>query len=577
MKREPDRVFPRRIVLRIMVICLLGLLGSAGQVEAILSIVESKHNLSVTGPGIIKGVNEGEICIFCHTPHRAQSVGVLWNREDSTATYIPYDSSTIQTTIGQPTGASRLCLSCHDGTIALGAVGSRATEIQMTKRFLDLGPAALGTDLSDDHPVSFVYDTTLSTLNPEYRDPSLLTGEVVLDANNELQCTTCHDPHDNMNGKFLRVYNAFSALCLTCHQKAGWPLSSHANSPAQWNGTLPDPWPHTDFITVNNNACENCHRPHGAGGHARLLNRYLEEENCTPCHNGNVAALNIEAEFSKPSAHPVANTAGIHDPNEDYLTVSRHVECADCHNPHQVNNTIASAPNVSGRLAGVSGIDSTGLVVSDASFEYEICFKCHGDSAQGFAPVPRQILELNKRLQFDLSNPSSHPIEGPGQNPNVPSLLPQYTTASVIYCTDCHNNDSGPGAGGFGPAGPHGSVNPYLLEREYLTDDNTVESPSTYALCYKCHDRTSLMTDQSGFPHSLHVQTNNTPCSACHDPHGISNSQGNSTNNSHLINFDTSIVLPTGMNSGPIFEDLGTFTGRCFLKCHMQVHSPKSY
>src|ERR1035437_9987520 len=69
------------------------------------SIVNSKHNLSVTGPGSIRAVSEEEICIFCHTPHRGRTDAALWNRLDSTASYIPYNSPTLKAQPGQPTGA----------------------------------------------------------------------------------------------------------------------------------------------------------------------------------------------------------------------------------------------------------------------------------------------------------------------------------------------------------------------------------------------------------------------------------------------------------------------------------------
>ncbi len=542
-----------------------------------MSVVDSKHNLSVSGPGTIKAISEGEVCVFCHTPHKAQGVGLLWNKRDSTATYIPYSSTTIQTNIGQPTGASRLCLTCHDGTIALGDLGSRLLEIDMTQRYLDSGPAALTSDLSDDHPISFVYDSYLSIVNPEFKNPSLLIDEVKLDKNNELQCISCHDPHNNANGKFLRVVNSSSALCLKCHQKTGWSSCSHNLSTSTWNGIAPDPWKHTEWTTVAENACENCHRPHSAGSQERLLNEYAEENNCFPCHNGNVAALNIESQFSKLSFHPVASTAGIHEPKENFLTVQRHVECMDCHNPHQVNSSEASAPNVKGVQMGVTGVNAQGVPVKTASYQYEICFKCHGDSAEGTTAVPRQIRQLNRRLQFDLSNPAYHPVEGPGRNPNVPSLLPGYTTASVIYCTDCHSNNNGPGAGGSGPAGPHGSQNPYLLERQYIMNDYTSESPDNYALCYKCHDRNSILGNESFARHYFHIVRQNAPCAICHDPHGISSSQGNAVNNAHLINFDTSVVSPERMSGELKFEDLGTFKGRCYLRCHGRNHRGFSY
>jgi hypothetical protein len=151
-----------------LVVLTLVLFFSAGESGAAMSIVQTKHNLSVSGPGTIRAVSEAQVCIFCHAPHNAESVGILWNRQDPTVIYDTYQSTTVQTSIGQPTGTSRMCLSCHDGTIALGAVSSRASNIAMTQQFLDSGPAALTTDLRDDHPISFVYDTSLSSTNPEY-------------------------------------------------------------------------------------------------------------------------------------------------------------------------------------------------------------------------------------------------------------------------------------------------------------------------------------------------------------------------------------------------------------------------
>src|SRR4051812_41640981 len=98
------------------------ILAQATQADTILA---SKHDLSVAGPGTIKAVTESEVCIFCHTPHRAGQ-SPLWNHTLSAATYIPYSSSTTKAAIGQPTGASKLCLSCHDGTVALGMAGTRS-------------------------------------------------------------------------------------------------------------------------------------------------------------------------------------------------------------------------------------------------------------------------------------------------------------------------------------------------------------------------------------------------------------------------------------------------------------------
>lgn len=85
-------------------------------------IRDSRHNLSSGGLGDIKTDETSMVCIFCHTSHHSASTAPLWNREDSSVVYSLYDSSTLLSTPDQPDGASKLCLSCHDGTIALGRV-----------------------------------------------------------------------------------------------------------------------------------------------------------------------------------------------------------------------------------------------------------------------------------------------------------------------------------------------------------------------------------------------------------------------------------------------------------------------
>jgi len=127
------------------------------------TVLGSKHDLSVGGSGPIKATSESEVCLFCHTPHRGTGATPLWNHTLSQATYTPYSSSTAKATIGQPTGSSKLCLSCHDGTVALGMVNSRPTPIQLSGGVYTMpaGKSNLGTDLSDDHPVSFTYDNAL--------------------------------------------------------------------------------------------------------------------------------------------------------------------------------------------------------------------------------------------------------------------------------------------------------------------------------------------------------------------------------------------------------------------------------
>ncbi len=566
----------------------------AGNASADTTIVNTKHNLSTSGPGPVKALTESQICVFCHIPHHGLGQSSA-NRPDPTATYQPYNSPTLASQPpGAPTGASRVCLSCHDGTIAVGQ-----TVASGTIGMINVGPGGtipagsgnVGTDLRKTHPVSFRPALSVELRTPPPGDP------VALDKGGAVQCTSCHDPHrdliDPVQGKFLVKPNRASALCLSCHAIPAWTANnaSHQSSTKFYDSTL---GAHTKYTTVSDNGCESCHRPHASATDTLLL-KGIGTQVCLQCHNGRVADKNIGAELAKPYVHgPMAGDPSIHSAAEGpgsstkplpeaRLTQQRHAECADCHSAHASFAQTASAPSVSGSLFGVWGIDRTGSKVSPARYEYEICFKCHGDSAnkpsypQPPETVTQVIPDTNLRRQFDLSAPSFHPVEGPGRGTSVPSLIKPLSEASTIYCSDCHASESGPGAGGTGPRGPHGASYRHILERNLITADKTIESPDAYALCYKCHERLKLLSDQSTFKlHKSHVVDDRTPCTACHAWHGVSLMQGNEINNAHLINFDVSIASPS--RTGQLrYTSAGSGHGNCSLTCHGTDHNNSSY
>ncbi len=175
-----------------------------------------------------------QICIFCHTPHNANVEGgaPLWNRRFSTETFSRYSSGTLQirlnsaartpakyddtsTPAWQPDGSSKLCLSCHDG-VATGTADSLPHGLGDV---LNGGPIAMaGSDVisgiasfnpstnkmkTGHHPVSFVYDANVlgAITKPSYTLPptSGALAVVKLDKNNKMQCTTCHDAHQNQS------------------------------------------------------------------------------------------------------------------------------------------------------------------------------------------------------------------------------------------------------------------------------------------------------------------------------------------------------------------------------------------
>ena len=186
---------------------------------ALAAITGTSHDFSGAGWNSVSG----EICIVCHTPHNADSTvttAPLWNHEVTTATYSVYTSDTLNATTGQPDGVSLLCLSCHDGTVAIDSFAGNTGSIFIT------GDADVGTDLRDDHPISFVWtdagigaeDNGLNSVT----DASGLGGTIDEDMlfGTKMQCASCHDAHGVATVPYFLVKsNAASDLCLTCHNK----------------------------------------------------------------------------------------------------------------------------------------------------------------------------------------------------------------------------------------------------------------------------------------------------------------------------------------------------------------------
>ncbi|MCX7015113.1 MAG: cytochrome c3 family protein [Candidatus Sumerlaeota bacterium] len=169
-----------------------------------------------------------QICIFCHTPHDADLTvtdAPLWNHQVTSKVFVVYNSPTMDASVGQPQGASRLCLSCHDGTVAVDSYGGKSGSI-----FLG-GKVAVGADeLNNDHPISFTYDDALAALDgglfPPSSTPSGLGNTIRHDLliADQLECSSCHDVHNGpaaaaVNDNLLVITQVQSQLCLTCHNK----------------------------------------------------------------------------------------------------------------------------------------------------------------------------------------------------------------------------------------------------------------------------------------------------------------------------------------------------------------------
>ena len=543
------------------------------------SVVNSKHDLSTFGPGPVRAVEESQVCIFCHTPHNASPAAPLWNRHNPVTHYRIYRSTTTDARIGQPGPSSKMCLSCHDGSIALGLTLDRplTDPIRMTHPFLPSGPSNLTNDLSDDHPIGFRYDRVLSNRDPQIRPPQLVDHRIKLGERGELECVACHEPHNNELGNFLRITEREGAICVTCHDLDGWRTSSHATSSRSvpvvaTNGEqLP-------YRSMADNACRSCHTSHGAPQRERLLYDRASRL-CVACHDG-ISAPDVLGVMNQRYGHRINWAFEQRRPAEARLHVRRSVECADCHNPHAVmpnplggsRRLDGSEPLVPPALRDVPGVSLAGLPVSSARFYYEVCFRCHSDRPVIVSGrIVRQRDTLGDiRRQFLPTAASAHPVAFPSRDTSeVPSLLPEYRRSGFISCQDCHNNPDSIAEGGAQINGPHSSRFDHLLAARYETRDFTIESAQTYDLCYRCHDRTSILNGDSFSRHRNHIIRGRTPCSACHDPHGVS---GSTAQHGHLINFDVSIV-----GGRRFYADTGRYSGTCTLTCHGVDHVNFTY
>ena len=582
------------------------------------------HNFAPTGISPVTGARP-DTCSYCHAPHSGLNSG-LWNQKLTKQIYNTYTSGTEKNTGTQPAlgSESNHCLSCHDGTVAMGTtVVSGQVTTNGTMSPLDI----FGANMQPSHPFSMARPLKdsidlFASLAANHRTNDI-TGAVTL-VNGNVECTSCHDPHieakDPVALNFLVINSAGGQLCLACHDPnrrlsgqvnpiADWATGAHATSAAKISQTaLLGSYP-----TVMANACGSCHTEHNAAAGSRLL-RGFNEQDCIGCHNGsNVSPMpayaDVFAEYATSKVgHPLITTSNNpHDASEAVLlNNNRHATCVDCHNAHsaKIVGTFTRPPLIRTSQSDVSGISATDgtTVLTPAVNQYENCLRCHGTSAgkqslpiYGYSPN-RAVSAgdpLNIIPQFATAATSSHPVMHPSN-----SALPQQSLrtnmlkldgltagrpmGTQILCTDCHNSDDNREFGGSGANGPHGSIFTHILERRYEfsqtatpgglinnlfpTPDLSVNGP--YAMCDKCHNLSSqIMKNSSWQYHSAHINAGFS-CSVCHTAHGMGATSAAITGE-RLINLDANVVAPN--NGLPVSYNHAN--NSCVLVCHQTAHN----
>lgn len=345
--------------------------------------------------------------------------------------------------------------------------------------------------------------------------------------------------------------------------------------------------PHVDYGATTA-SCAGCHRAHTGSG-LSLRQDWPEENICFSCHATAGPGTDVQLAFTGNTntdtaffKHDVTLTNGVHrigqSAGSDFGGSNRHVECEDCHEPHEASRGPAEAPMLPREMTYVSGVDPVWSAVGapaafnwlpQAEREYQVCFKCHssfttlptylpdgwdGDSfvANGLSKLtsgnPLQIPDSRDLAQeFNPYNASFHPVAAPGQNQAIPpgSFVAGWSQTSLVYCRDCHTNPDGATQGD----GPHGSARLHLLagQADYTTVYGSNNRMSDQEVCFNCHNYETYVAGQNNYTnfyaHSNHLNRNwGVTCYTCHDSHG--------SEQLHLLNFDSAAVtFLNGRNS----------------------------
>ena len=553
--------------------------------ERIADIRNTRHNLSASGTGTVKATTETQVCVFCHTPHGAtQGVTPLWNRQLSNQTYTPYTSSSldanaIQGALDQPGGSSKLCLSCHDGTLAIGNVNVLDGRINQSINLSGTAPGgvmppgagtgtgftrSLGSDLTNDHPISLNFTSPLAIRDGELRSvdanqrwpagsgtvlgvrapgykPLLPLEPTGNGGTGQIQCATCHDPHIREtdisvgNQKFLRTNRfqeappaaAFSQandiVCLACHDKnlasGAWAYSAHANPLVATQTYTASASALREFpaaLPVWKAACLNCHDTHTVQGARRLLREGTDslavpkaggapalEETCYACHT-----------TAAQSAVTPATT--VPDIRSDFQLARRMpirtVDQASGTETHDIGGGFTDPGFVdcsgAANLCGKDFLEPrTKLGVGNLSNRHAECTDCHN---------PHRV------VKFRSFNGNAGVIAGP---PDAAGTHRHDDTAGYTHT----NIASGVLRGSWGVEPIYGSASFQSLPSGYIVKrgdpgtsaDTSVTAPYVtreYQVCLKCHSDYGFSDNNLypagnrptlGFPGGTPANTNN--------------------------------------------------------------------
>jgi hypothetical protein len=513
---------------------------------------------TTSSPTFTSAGSTNVFCLSCHVDHNlfspaaTTSIGVVKrgaNLRLQYGTTTPANASDATNTDFVASGGTNgVCLGCH----------SSALQRDNTSQTAETNSTTVPT-------------ITAAAYDPSAHDYTVNSTFSADSTNFKANCAKCHDTEFNTGGVTSASY-----------QTAGSPnrqFSVHYSKARRILGamgvTITDP-PHEEDV------CYKCHSVAGAtpagDGFKTTANRDWYGDRTMDAASQNIYDL-IQLGY----AHKVETTSGVHRPstndeNRAYITANKHVECADCHDVHAANSnehtmSITTGNRVSGALAGVSGAQVAFPATSwtaptqyssleVATYEYQICFKCHSAYNQNTQNQPAgttfttlitwggsgAAAWTDQGLEFSPQNQSYHPVVAalpatdPGLNGSsqlqandMRATAPTGGTAwhigDTMYCSDCHAQSLA------GSLGPHGSAVKWMLKGPnqawpYTTAAANGTSSGTYRtygtradnpdaanglFCNNCH---VFHTGDTGKEHTLN--DHNVACVTCHIrvPHG---------------------------------------------------------
>lgn len=441
----------------------------------ISDILNTKHNFAANvEPALpdgqirrVKASIQNETCVFCHTPHGDPIANVkpfLWNTTIGSATYDMYASASSQVIASAPNNSSKMCLSCHDGVIAVGTVdvvnSSTVNDISVTGAGVSASGnivdtqtgynSNLGINLTNDHPISIAYTMALATGNAGLED--------------ELR-----NPEDESyigvrTGRGVAAWNASAAA-------AGNTVPSATSTSTSTRIAVPLEASYTNTVldlAANNSTnlfatpgagtieCTTCHDPHirSTDNSENIkflrLHRFQKSDpgvgnsfditrdiNCIACHN--------KANWGASSHGNVIVADEVYTDEAATLrefplgTTVWESSCLGCHDPHTVEGARYLL-----REATDGAVTAGAKAVGSSSIE-ESCYQCH--SSDSVLVDNSNVADI--KLVTDISG--GHTLFDFAASASEHNILDSDFTESQanlqtnrhVTCADCHHPHRG--------------------------------------------------------------------------------------------------------------------------------------